>query len=420
MGFNSVYQALVELFPQVDARLLKAVAIEHAKDPDGAVEAILTEVLPFTSEKKFPVVRNNGKTAEMPSSLILESVPGEDANDSPLVNDAHNVDGDSLASSFYDANDTDELQNGNTRNEDLMPITRCEETIVEASQAEKLVVASGSLINECSKDDFIQGSGDYEGESFVPSCDYQDKRTDDVDKTNEASSSTANTENPEADVCLNNCLDANQDCVKDAPAFDYHPEQQSLDCDLSDRASTEPEAEKEMSFFDGHNEEMSSYVNADLDFQDFPVIDDSAEGEMSLSTIVTQSGQICRINLVEGIIEDAKNYKDVLLSATESILRLIEDVEHQENEAEQAKAAAARGGLDILEKVEEVKKMLKHAKEANEMHAGEVYGEKSILATEVRELQTRLFGLTDEKNKSLAILDETMSFHLYKANSKVN
>lgn len=36
---------------KVDTRLLKAVAIEHAKDPDKAVETILTEVLPFTSEK---------------------------------------------------------------------------------------------------------------------------------------------------------------------------------------------------------------------------------------------------------------------------------------------------------------------------------------------------------------------------------
>lgn len=59
--------------------------------------------------------------------------------------------------------------------------------------------------------------------------------------------------------------------------------------------------------------------------------------------------------------------QDSLFTATEAVLKLIEDVEHQEKEAEQAKAAAERGGFDILEKVEERKKMLKHAKEANEM-----------------------------------------------------
>lgn len=40
------------------------------------------------------------------------------------------------------------------------------------------------------------------------------------------------------------------------------------------------------------------------------------------------------------------------------------------------------------------------------MHAGEVYGEKAILATELRELQSRVISLSDERDKSLAILDE--------------
>lgn len=42
-------------------------------------------------------------------------------------------------------------------------------------------------------------------------------------------------------------------------------------------------------------------------------------------------------------------------------------------------------------------------------NAGEVYGEKAILATEVRELQSRLVSMSDERNKALAMLDEVMS-----------
>lgn len=38
--------------------------------------------------------------------------------------------------------------------------------------------------------------------------------------------------------------------------------------------------------------------------------------------------------------------------------------------------------------------------------AGEVYGEKAILATELRELQSRVLSLSDERDKSLAVLDE--------------
>ncbi|KAH0898265.1 hypothetical protein HID58_047833 [Brassica napus] len=60
----------------------------------------------------------------------------------------------------------------------------------------------------------------------------------------------------------------------------------------------------------------------------------------------------------------------------------------------------------LLKKVDEFKKMLKHAKEANDMHAGEVYGDKSILATEAKELENRLLNLSEEQNKSLHVLDE--------------
>lgn len=39
-------------------------------------------------------------------------------------------------------------------------------------------------------------------------------------------------------------------------------------------------------------------------------------------------------------------------------------------------------------------------------HAGEVYGEKAILATELRELQSRLLSLSEERDRSLKIADE--------------
>ncbi|KAF3537107.1 hypothetical protein F2Q69_00021177 [Brassica cretica] len=55
--------------------------------------------------------------------------------------------------------------------------------------------------------------------------------------------------------------------------------------------------------------------------------------------------------------------------------------------------------------------MLKHAKEANDMHAGEVYGDKSILATEAKELENRLLNLSEERNKSLH-MHETLEIRL--------
>lgn len=41
-------------------------------------------------------------------------------------------------------------------------------------------------------------------------------------------------------------------------------------------------------------------------------------------------------------------------------------------------------------------------------HAGEVYGEKAILATELRELQSRALSLSVERDKYLVVLDEVL------------
>ncbi|XP_009347708.2 uncharacterized protein LOC103939346 [Pyrus x bretschneideri] len=115
---------------------------------------------------------------------------------------------------------------------------------------------------------------------------------------------------------------------------------------------------------------------------------------------------VCNTDVLEEIIENAKNNKKTLFSAMESVISMMREVEVQEKEVDIVQKEASRGGLDIMVKVEELKQMLAHAKDGNDMHAGEVYGEKAILATEARELQSRLLNLSDERDKSLAVLNE--------------
>ncbi|KAG4162418.1 hypothetical protein ERO13_D01G114520v2 [Gossypium hirsutum] len=94
-------------------------------------------------------------------------------------------------------------------------------------------------------------------------------------------------------------------------------------------------------------------------------------GEMSdvedetFNTVVSRSSQTCRIDLLEEIIEDAKDNK--VLFALNLLLSFVNFGGCLEAAAEQAKEEAARGGMDILVKVEELKQMLPHAKEANDM-----------------------------------------------------
>ncbi|KAJ0791259.1 hypothetical protein HanOQP8_Chr01g0003511 [Helianthus annuus] len=102
--------------------------------------------------------------------------------------------------------------------------------------------------------------------------------------------------------------------------------------------------------------------------------------------------------------------QQALVSAMDSVVDLFREVESKEKAAEEAKEEATQGCSDILAKANEVKNALLRAKEANDMHAGEVNAEKAILATELKELQLRLFTLSDERKRSLAILDEVIVF----------
>lgn len=62
-----------------------------------------------------------------------------------------------------------------------------------------------------------------------------------------------------------------------------------------------------------------------------------------------------------------KMVQKTLLSALETVISLMMEVELQEKAAEQAKQDAANGGLEMLKRVEDLKQMLQHAKEANDM-----------------------------------------------------
>ncbi|KAL6561194.1 hypothetical protein OROMI_016795 [Orobanche minor] len=113
------------------------------------------------------------------------------------------------------------------------------------------------------------------------------------------------------------------------------------------------------------------------------------------------------IQLIYASLTDKKrDNKKTLFSAVQSVLSLMREVELKEQAAEQAKVEASMGGADILAKLEEFKQLLQHAKESTSMHASEVYGEKAIMAAELRELQSHVLSLSEERNKSLTVLDE--------------
>lgn len=131
-----------------------------------------------------------------------------------------------------------------------------------------------------------------------------------------------------------------------------------------------------------------------------------ANADNPCTGLLTRSGHFVDIEYLRDLISDAKSSKVNLFSAVESMTNMVKEVELHEERSKHAKEAASSAAEDILSDAEELKKILIHAKEAKDMHAGEIYGEKAILATEAREFQYRLFGLSNDTKKFLTVIEE--------------
>lgn len=451
MGFKKVYNTLQEIFPEVDSRILRAVAIEHCKDADTAVEVVLNEVIPCLT--KLPSTSSEHSGVTVKSSETAVDANGAPQTDAVLLHNTKDSAELQNGLSFYDAGCGHHQTIEDTDGESLQHY----HDAVGGDHVPFEVDRGGSPVSveKCNKSN-DKVSAYESGQVTHVMSNAEDKARDDVyekcaqhllsenENCGHAASPEANSfkvnKNNGAEVADNQlCLPT--DCVvphntlegtDNSPCDDStalvdkriheevasmenqdmkHPESQVVP--LNVQTSTLCGSESSIEFVvapDVHNfelekPELNDLVNATStkDLAGEVLVN---EEESMPNSVVTASGQICSIDLLEDMMTEAKSNKKTLFSAVESVICLMREVELQEEAAEQAKLEAAKGGLDILRRVEDLKEMLRHAKEANDMHAGEVYGEKAILATEVKELQSRLLGLADERDKSLTVLDE--------------
>ncbi|TYI49003.1 hypothetical protein E1A91_D12G005500v1 [Gossypium mustelinum] len=399
MGFKKVYKCLMDIFPQVDSRILKAVAIENSKDVDAAAEIVLCEILPYLSKRivagssslrnRSPPVQANeavdeeesnqsrlnnvllGKTACSSAEPLFK--PNKVARDIGLTGAATNVD------SVEPPNAASTSKFHENKNNEPAGIETDELILLGSSErsGESGKDRSGVILNTSG----IESSLLYVNHEIRESGSSSKDRPIDIEdgfvRAPRASSDTADN----STSLLENTGEENAVAAL-VPSSSQEQMQEALRAGLHSESSHSSDSEKQ---------ESGALGNIEDD---------------TFNPVVSRSSQTCRIDLLEEVIEDAKNNKKTLFQAMQSIMNLMREVELQEEASEQAKEECARGGSDILVKVEELKQMLPHAKEANDMHAGEVYGEKAILATEVRELQSRLHSLSEERDRSLSVLDE--------------
>ncbi|KAI4304507.1 hypothetical protein MLD38_040004 [Melastoma candidum] len=458
MDYMPVYRLLKELFPQIDDRLLKVTAKEHPQDADAAVEYIVTEFLPRMVEKAKASSSNDPSRnlssfappdaeaeLEDQSSLsrrrkgghrLAEVIIKETPDSSTLGSDFVKT-GSSMVIKevpFYDAIDglnepskgLDVEVNMDTEFQNDLKICKENQTVeLNEFSSSHPCDANGNcqLCGSAESEELIlirmnkvmETNGSYLSSSnIVPvssAVNYlsglQSPRTVDSDATAQLKSSY---EEP--------CSDGS-----DAEAIHQTTPLVSLATpELPFQASVNSqELEKNASTLNNCvAEDMESPLDrtANTGIEDVEAAEVTStcanrrcsnsheEDESPLEMLLTHSEQICSVDLLEQIIDDAKNNKKTLFSAVELVITMIKEVEAHERAVELAKKEAEIGGVDLLAKVAELEKMLAHAKEANDMHTGEVYGEKAVLVTEVRELQSRLRSLSDEWDNALAILDE--------------
>ncbi|KAL8148949.1 uncharacterized protein LOC141708535 isoform X2 [Apium graveolens] len=328
MGFTCVFMSLLEVFPQVDPRILRAVAIENSNDADVAVGVVLADIMPSLSNQTG--IGSGGSSSDQgPNTAANEShtqVYENGFGKNVSLPERHNA----------EAGPKD-ISRPMVADVDPSPVQIISVNIPESSS--KLVTEPVSPVTKV-----------VEPEAGVPSLMVSGK-----------------------DVTFSEVVDC-----------------ENVDNILSNISIKELEKGEP----NGVKVLFSSEVN---DFED--------ESSMK-ATVTSRSGQICTTELLEDVIENEKSEKTALRSARDSLFSLISEVQMKENYVQKAREEAAQGGLDTFAKVEDLAKMLQRANEANDMYTGEVNGEKAILASETRDLQSRLQSLSEERVKALAIINE--------------
>ncbi|XP_078445076.1 uncharacterized protein LOC144714249 isoform X2 [Wolffia australiana] len=362
MSYRSVFCSLQEIFPQlqdreeshpgssylIDLRVLKAVALEHCTDVDAAAEFILSEFLPtLDAQREKPNFSTGSLSHSKPpdSGLLIEGTDGMNYSSISSPGSTLRIDEASLSVSL---NDIMLNQGAND-----FPVEHHKEIIEKDNPVKSCNVPMA-----------------HSGEIGLPMCPLASQ----------------------VPMKLKSLSNLEKDDLENIPGC-------SNGFVESPRANSTLQVAEDESIHNVLLEDMNYPRNTDDDPSDFNS-EDIVEDDNAATEINAQSSQIVSVEYLKELLIDCRDIKDFIASEVESILDLARETETREKEAGLAKEEACKASFDILAKIEDLKEMLKHAEEANNMHAGEIYGERAILVTEAKELQSRLLSLTEQRQDS--------------------
>ncbi|XP_039119528.1 uncharacterized protein LOC120255822 [Dioscorea cayenensis subsp. rotundata] len=366
MGFEDVLAALVEICPQVDYCMLQAVASQHSEDVNAALDFILHDVLPSSTASWTPCSSNSSDWGHQGVEEAHAHWPSESG----------------LLSSGIACNSDFQVNDRMTCMD--KPVGRDTEYETKTNGMGYPTNSTEANSNMHLKERFVEFG------VCLPSDHTNDFK---VNSTNETLSGS---DLQEVSACS-----AGPTSIHDNSA-------------MQDKYTGTATS-------NGAQDPFASILNKSIEhLKEFPSQreienDDnlSSQGDIGSFDVNGQSSTIASgIDLFEGIkyLEDltidAKNSKVILTSAMESTINMEKEVELHEERAKQAKIEASLAGEDTLVHVEELQCRLKLEKERNDMHAEEVHGERSMLAAEAQGLQSWLLSVSNERDKSLGIIDE--------------
>ncbi|XP_048138932.1 uncharacterized protein LOC115730459 isoform X2 [Rhodamnia argentea] len=420
MGFSTVYRCLQELFPQLDARVLKAVAIENSKDADAAVEVVLSEILPYVSVQEKPqsspsqylgsLNLSDGEVrSDQPSSLSRRRSMAEKANAASSEAKAASRNGDTISSntprispeaSTSSSSDkrgrvfeTDELI---ALEKDRVRVTR----FIEANQAPdfRLTTEPKPHSQTESAEVILLGATNRPLATPGRSLPVEPAKSSDISSLTiaDAKFNQRGSYGSQADDCNTRRSESSYQAESTFTSTSLKTGHSGCE-QILEHLLVAPKCHLEA---DSIN--LVSNNTGEKAEEDNAASKHCFGEESPLKLKTTCSSEIHE--LFKPIIENAEAYKTTLFSAMDLVVNLMREVEEKEKVAKQAKEEASTEGHDIYLKIEELNRMLVLTKEANDMHAGEVYGERAILSTEAKELQSHLLRLLDERDKSLAII----------------
>ncbi|MCO5603114.1 hypothetical protein L7F22_057260 [Adiantum nelumboides] len=152
--------------------------------------------------------------------------------------------------------------------------------------------------------------------------------------------------------------------------------------------------------------QLPKYHAKDSDSELFLSLSGNVRGDCQRQEGLLQSSRyIIDTNDLDEMVVEAKCCKENVRKSMEDIYLLRQKTEQEESVARQAKAEAARGGVDILLKVEDLRQQIMRERADYDARAAEVYGERSVLSMEARELRSRLLETKAEQERAMSLLD---------------